>query len=87
MAKLQKVFERFRNKQDQRLILWCEASSRNEVDNNSYDDFKADLYINNKYIADISPVLDNAGVFRDMVDEIDWAEMLADELAEAGCNL
>ena len=73
--KLAKSFERLRNKQNQVIELSCEVNSRNDIDEIPYDEFTANLFINGKLIGDISPVLDNAGVFTEMVDDVDWFEI------------
>lgn len=73
--KLTKTFERLRNGQNQVIEVVCRVNSSDDIDDMSYDDFQANLYINGKFIGDISPVLDNAGLFTDMVDSIDWHEL------------
>lgn len=73
--KLTKTFERLRNGQNQVIEVVCRVNSSDDIDDMSYDDFQANLYINGKLIGDISPVLDNAGLFTDMVDSIDWHEL------------
>ena len=73
--KLTKSFERLRNKQNQVIELSCEVSTRNDIDDIPYDEFKADLFINGKFVGDISPVLDNADVLVKMIDDVDWFEI------------
>lgn len=77
--KVIKRFEKFRNNQLQVIELSCEVKNRKQIDEMSYDDFKADLYINHKLIADISHVLSNAGVFTEMVDVQDWEELFEEQ--------
>lgn len=76
MAKLTKTFEDFKNGQLQILQLCCEASSHQDLDNNSYDDYTLNLYINNKFIAEISRLFDDTELFTDLVDNVDWHELL-----------
>ena len=73
--KLSKTFEKFRNHQLQVIVLWCEVHSRKEIVDIPYEDFRADLYINHKFVADISHVLSNAGVFITMVESEDWEKL------------
>jgi len=70
--KLIKTFEKYRHNQLQVLQLSCEINNWMDIDELSYDDFEAMLIINGKKVADISYVLDAAGVFVSMVDEVDW---------------
>ena len=69
---LVKTFEKLDKGKLEEIQLTCEVNSPDEIDELSYDDFQANLYINHRFIADISPVLANAGVFQNMVDEVDW---------------
>jgi hypothetical protein len=85
MTKVSKTFEKsLRLKtggvQHQQLVVSVDCD--NSCDFNSYDDVTANLIINGKVVADISSLLDKAGVFIDLVDSIDWKEqanMQADE--------
>ncbi len=70
--KLTKVFEKYRHNQLQVLELTCKINSQEDIDELSYDDFEAWLFINGKKIADISYVLGAAGVFVELVDDVDW---------------
>lgn len=70
--KLIKTFEKFRNHQLQVIELTCEINFKVDIEDLGYDDFKANLFIDRKYIGDISHVLSDAGVFSDMVDSVDW---------------
>lgn len=77
MAKVSKTFEKsLRLKtggvQHQQLIVSVDCD--NDGDFNSYDDVTAELIISGKIVADISSLLDKAGVFIDLVDSIDWKE-------------
>ena len=69
---LTKTFEKYRHNQLQVIELSCEINNEEDIDELSYDDFEAKLVINRKKIADISYVLDAAGVFVKMVDDVDW---------------
>lgn len=86
MAKLIKTFEKLRDNKMQVIHLTSKSvwTSR-QVEELGYDDFEANLFINNKFIADISPVLCDAGLFTDMVDSVDWSEMYA-EMEEEVCH-
>jgi hypothetical protein len=70
--KLVKTFEKFRHNQLQVIELSCEIINEDDIDELSYDDFEANLFINRKKITDISFVLDAAGVFMGLVDSVDW---------------
>ena len=70
--KLIKTFEKYRHNQLQVIELTCEIINEQDIDELSYDDFEANLIINRKKIADISYVLDAAGVFVELVDNVDW---------------
>ena len=70
--KLIKTYEKYRHNQLQVIELSCEVNEQRDIDELSYDDFEAMLMINGKKIADISYVLDAAGVFVEMVDDVDW---------------
>ncbi len=70
--KLSKTFEKYRHNQLQVIELSCEIKSEEDIDELAYDDFEAYLFLNGKKIADISYVLDTAGVFAKMVDDVDW---------------
>ena len=70
--KLTKVYEKYRHNQLQVIELSCEINDQEEIDELSYDDFEAMLIINGKKISDISWVLGAAGVFTNMVDDVDW---------------
>ena len=72
IMKLIKTFEKYRHNQLQVIELSCEIKTEEDIEELSYDDFEAALIINRKKIADISYVLDAAGVFVNMVDDVDW---------------
>ena len=80
--KVIKVFEKYRHNQLQVIELSCEVNIESDIDELSYDDFEAFLFINGKKIADISYVLDAAGVFTQMVDEVDWHKVFDAEMYE-----
>lgn len=73
--KLVKTFEKFRNHQLQVIELSCEVNRKSDLDDLPYEDFKANLFINHKLVAEISNVLDAADVFVKMIDDIDWFEL------------
>jgi len=74
--KLTKTFEKYRHNQLQVIELSCEIKCEEDIDELSYDDFEAYLFINGKKIADISYVLGAVGVFVQMVDDVDWHKEL-----------
>lgn len=83
--KLQHIFESRRTNQNnqvehQVLILSAEANSRREAEELSYEDFKLELFINGKFIADISPVLAQTGVFNDLIDRQKWEEKYSNRM-------
>jgi hypothetical protein len=73
--------------QHQELIISAEANSREEAENLSYNDFRFDLFINGKFIADISHVLAKTNVFEDLIDGEDWAKEYCDKNAERKVNV
>lgn len=84
-TKLERVFEKTKKVGDtiqlQEIRLWVEVSEAQSflMGDISYNDFKADLYIGGYHVAEISDLLDKAGVFIGMVDAVDWDEMLKEE--------
>jgi SepF-like predicted cell division protein (DUF552 family) len=76
--KLIKSFEKYRKHQLQVIEVVCEVSSREDINDLSYEDYQVNLFINHKFVADISHVLDDAGMFTEMVDKIDWEEIYQD---------
>lgn len=64
--------------QNQELVIWAQANSKQEAEELSYDDFKMDLYIDGKYIADISYVLAKTNAFDTLIESEDWAKLYAD---------
>lgn len=79
--KLIKVYEKFRKHQHQVIEVTCEVNSKEDIGDLSYEDYKVDLFINHKFVADISYVLDDAGLFTDLVDKIDWLELYAEKMS------
>jgi len=83
--KLKKTFEKFTKQQLQVLEISCTANSIMEAEELNYNSFEVNLFINHKFIADISPVLDKTPVFTDLVDSVDWVELfisMQEEVAE-----
>ena len=82
--KLTNTYEKIlRNGESQTIIITStNVYSRSEAAELGYDDFTADLYFNNKYIGDISPVLAKSPALVEMVDSIDWEEPYCDMKAE-----
>jgi len=78
--KLTKVFEKYRHNQLQVIELTCNVNSQEDIHELSYDDFEAWLFLNGKKIADISYVLGSAGVFADMVDDVDWHKVFDESM-------
>lgn len=82
MAKLSKTFEKLtKNHQLQVIELVAEVSDRDEAGEITINDIEAHLYINHKFIADISPVLAKSDAFINMVDDINWDELYCDYIA------
>lgn len=79
--KLIKSFEKYRSHQLQVMEVTCEVNSKDDIGDLSYQDYQVNLFINHKFIVDISHVLDNAGLFTDLVDSIDWHEVYAETMA------
>ena len=80
--KLTKVYEKYRHNQLQVIELSCEINEESELFDLSYNDFEAMLIINGKKIADISYVLDAAGVFVGMVDDVNWHKEYDNKIEE-----
>lgn len=83
--KLQHVFESRRTNQNgqpeqQTLILSAEANSRREAEELNYEDFKLELFVNGKFIADISAVLAQTGVYNDLIDRQKWEEKFSNKM-------
>lgn len=68
--------------QNQELVIWAQANSKQEAEELNYDDFKMDLYIDGKYIADISYVLAKTNAFDTLIESEDWAKLYADNAEE-----
>ena len=82
MAKISKTYEKLtRNHQFQVIELVTDISDRDEAGQITINDVKANLYINHKFIADISPVLSTTPAFENMVDDINWDELYCDHIA------
>lgn len=77
--KLIKTFEKYRKHQLQVMEVTCEVNSKEDIDDLGYEDYQVNLFINHKFVADISNVLDAAGLFTDLIDEINWHEVYADQ--------
>lgn len=77
--KLIKTFEKYRKHQLQVMEVTCEVNSKEDIGDLSYEDYQVNLFINHKFVADISNVLDAAGLFTDLIDEINWHEVYADQ--------
>lgn len=87
MAKLKVSFEKTFRKldgtiQNQELVIWAQANSKQEAEELSCDDFKMDLYIDGKYIADISYVLGKTNAYEELIDHEDWGKLYADAKEE-----
>jgi hypothetical protein len=83
--KLTKTFEKFTKQQLQVLEISCTANSIMEAEELNYNSFQVNLFLNHKFIADISPVLDKTPIFTDLVDSVDWVELfmsMQEEVAE-----
>ncbi|MFD2921982.1 hypothetical protein ACFS6H_19840 [Terrimonas rubra] len=74
MPTLVQVYEKFQNHQLQVIELVAEANTREAAAELGYNDFKANLYIKGKFIADISPVIATSEAWEKMIDETDWVE-------------
>lgn len=80
--KLIKSFESIVNQQPQVIELTCEVNSRLDVEVLGYADFKANLFLDGRYIADITPILDEAGLFNQLVDSVDWSEVYSETYSD-----
>ena len=63
-------------------IVSKEVNSRGEAAELNYPDFDANLYINGKFVADISHVLAKMPIWEDLIDATDWEELYCDMKAE-----
>ncbi len=77
--KLVKTFEKFRNNQLQVMEVTCKVNSYDDIDDLAYGDYEVNLYINNKYVGDISHVLDDANLLIGLIDSIAWHGIYADQ--------
>lgn len=75
MPRLTQVFEKAvrtgNSFQQQELHITSEADENGTI--GEYNQIQANLFINEKFIADISHLLDKANLFVEIVDSIDWA--------------
>jgi hypothetical protein len=78
--RLQASFQKFRplkqggKNQLQEIVISCNVSSPREAYDLSHEHFAIDLYIDRKYIGDLSYILAevNDEAFREIIDSIDW---------------
>jgi hypothetical protein len=78
--KLQTSFQKFRplkqggKNQLQEIVISCNVSSPREAYDLSHEHFAIDLYIDRKFVGDLSYILAevNDEAFRDIIDSIDW---------------
>ena len=89
MAKLSKRFEKtlhLKSKLEQLQVLEivAHADNREDAKELGYDEYECNLYINGKLIADISAVLDGAGLLVGLIDSVDWEEIYADNYYDRG---
>jgi len=56
------------------------AASHDEAAELGYQDFEVNLFINHKFITDLSPVLDQTPVFTDMIDSVDWVSVYQEQM-------
>lgn len=63
---------------NQRIDFTCNVTQPADVDDLGYNDFSALLFINDKLITDISPVLGSIEQFKDIIDSIPWKEVATD---------
>ncbi len=74
--KLTKTFEKFTKQHGlQVLEVSCTVDNLKQAEEISYNDFEINLYINHKFIADISPVVDKTPIYTDLIDSINWVEL------------
>lgn len=64
------------------LEISCTASNYDEIDALGYEDYTVCLYIDNKFVADITPVIGVTRALVELIDAVDWREQLAGTLAE-----
>lgn len=77
---LVKISEALVKGQKQELHISTERSisSRDEARDLGYDDFIAVVYINGESRGEISNLLNDAGVWQNMIDDIDWELMFVE---------
>lgn len=80
--KLIKTFEKYRKHQLQVLEVSCTVNSKEDIDDLQYSDYEANLYINHRFVSDISFVMDDSGLFTELVDKIDWHELYNEKVAD-----
>ncbi len=81
MAKITKTFEKLtRNHELQVLEISATVNSHDEAAELGYQDFEVNLFINHKFITDLSPVLDQTPVFTDMIDSVDWVSVYQEQM-------
>lgn len=81
--KLTKTFEKFTKQHGlQVLEVSCNANTLSEIEEISYNDFEINLYINHKFIADLSPVIDKTPIYTELIDSINWIELYKEQQTE-----
>lgn len=79
--KITKTFEKLtRNNELQVLEISATVNSHDEAAELGYQDFEVNLFINHKFITDLSPVLDQTPVFTDMIDSVDWVSVYQEQM-------
>lgn len=82
MKKLTKIFECVKQGKQQELHVSCSVKSKKRIDELGYDDFEINLYINGNHIGEVSRLLDKAGAFNAIIDDIDWHEVYQEQVIE-----
>lgn len=81
---LKKVYEDYtKDHQLQVIEVVADVNSEEEAATLGYEDFQINLYINHKYIGDISHVLAKTDAMVALIDETDWLEMYCNQVADA----
>lgn len=80
--KLIKIFECLKQGKQQELHVSCDPKNKKAIDELGYEDFEVNLYVNKKHIGEVSRLLDKAGIYNELIDEIDWHEVYAEQNTE-----
>lgn len=79
--KITKTFEKLtRNNELQVLEISATVYSHDEAAELGYQDFEVNLFINHKFISDLSPVFNQLPYYNDLIDSVDWVSVYQEQM-------